>query len=374
MRRQHARGGSKRESGLSLVELLIAMTIGLLLLAGLTLIFVNSSEANRELQKIAQQIENGRYATDIITQDLKLAGYYGHLHESLPAPVAMPDPCDMATAKIQEALAYPVQGYRASTLATVPDTPDILATACGAALLTAANLKAGSDILVVRRAHTVPISTAAGSAVTNEVYIQATGTQVEVQVGSAAKVLNGKASGGASSWWVNSGTPPTIPAPIRKLHTHVYFVAPCSAGGGAGGVCQAGDDTIPTLKRLELGVGPAMTIVPLVEGIEHLKIEYGVDNSPATVNPSTGLAGDASVDSYATTPADWAQVIAAKVYILARNTLPTTGYVDDKTYLVGTAPGVAGTNLVAAPIDNFRRHVFSAAVRLINAAGRREIP
>lgn len=371
MKRQRARTGLNRESGLSLVELLIAMTIGLLLLAGLTLIFVNSSEANRELQKTAQQIENGRYAADIIAQDLKLAGYYGHQHESLPAPAALPDPCDTNTAKLQEALAYPVQGYRAANLTSAPD---ISTTTCGAALLTAANLKAGSDILVVRRAHTVPISTAAGSAVANEVYIQSTGTQVEVQVGSAAKVLDGKASGGASSWWVNSGTPPTIPAPIRKLHTHVYFVAPCSAGGGAGGVCQAGDDTIPTLKRLELGVGPAMTIVPLVEGIEHLKIEYGVDNSPATVNPSTGLAGDASVDSYATTPADWAQVIAAKVYILARNTLPTTGYVDNKTYLVGTAPGVAGTNLVAAPNDNFRRHVFSAAVRLINAAGRREIP
>jgi len=88
------------------------------------------------------------------------------------------------------------------------------------------------------------------------------------------------------------------------------------------------------------------------------------------VNPSTGLAGDASVDSYATTPADWAQGIAAKVYILARNTLPTTGYVDDKTYVVGTTPAVT----VAATNDGFRRHVYSAAVRLANTAGRREIP
>ena len=368
MKRQRARTGLNRESGLSLVELLIAMTIGLLLLAGLTLIFVNSSEANRELQKTAQQIENGRYAADIIAQDLKLAGYYGHQHESLPAPAALPDPCDTNTAKLQEALAYPVQGYRAANLTAAPD---ISTTTCGAALLTAANLKAGSDILVVRRAHTVPISTAAGSAVTNEVYIQATGTQVEVQVGSAAKVLNGKSNGGASSWWVNSGTPPTVPAPIRKLHTHIYFVAPCSVGSGAGGACQAGDDTIPTLKRLELGVGPAMTIVPLVEGIEYLKIEYGIDDSPPPpVNPSTGLTGDAAVDSYLPTPADWSAVIAAKVYLLARNTLPTSGHVDDKTYVVGTTPAVT----VAATNDGFRRHVYSAAVRLANTAGRREIP
>ncbi|HEX9833094.1 MAG TPA: PilW family protein [Mycobacterium sp.] len=341
------------------------MTIGLLLLAGLTLIFVNSSEANRELQKTAQQIENGRYAIDVITQDLKHAGYYGHFHGTLPAPAALPDPCETAdTAKLKEALAYPAQGYRAASLVAAAD---VSATTCDTALLTAANLKAGSDILVVRRANTTAISTAAASAVANEVYIQATGTQLEVQVGSAAMVLNGKASGGGSDWWINSGTPPTLPAPIRKLHTHVYFVAPCSVGSGAGGVCQAGDDTIPTLKRLELGVGPAMTIVPLVEGIEYLKIEYGIDTWPGTVNPSTELVGDATVDSFAAVPAAWEQVIAAKVYLLARNIEPTSGYTDDKTYTLGSV-GVPAAN------DRIRRHVYSAAVRLMNASGRREIP
>lgn len=374
----HIRTSVSGQSGFSLVELMIALTIGLLLLAGLTVIFVNSSEANRELQKTAQQIENGRYATDIISQDLRLAGFYGHFH-ALPAATALSDPCEIASAaNLQAALALPVQGYRGviDPVTAASDTAaDVTATTCAA--LTAANLRPGSDVLVVRRADT-NILPAAGPAVTNEVYVQATATAAEVQFGNrdSAMIANGKASGGASTLVLSNGPPPPPakpPAPIRKLHVHVYFVAPCSLGsatvGGVAGVCQASDDTIPTLKRLELTVGPAMRIVPLVEGIEYLKLEYGIDNTPGAVSVDTGLTGDGTVDGFSVNPAaaDWSQVIAAKVYILARNTDPTSGFTDNKTYTLGAAA-------VPAANDRFRRHVFTAAVRLTNTSGRREIP
>ena len=358
----------RKQAGLSLVELLIALTIGLLLLAGLTLIFVNSSEANRELQKTAQQIENGRYAIDLLTQDLRLAGFYGHFHELPAAPAALPDPCEIAsTTNLHDALALPVQGYRAGDLATVPD---ITATTCDdKGLLTDANLKAGSDILVVQRAHTTALVEGTGTAVTNEVYIQAIGTQAEIQLGNGATLGVGKkADGNNTVLKTHTGAS----APIRKYHVHVYFVAPCSIGSGANGVCQAGDDSIPTLKRLQLvseGNVTKMKLVPLVEGIEYFKIEYGIDNASVAFgtapDPSTGLVGDSTVDAFTATPADWTQVIAAKVYILARNTEPTSGFTDTGTYTLGTVD-VPATN------DPFRRHVYTAAVRLVNPSGRRE--
>src|SRR5438270_9891810 len=95
--------------GFSLIELMIAMTIGLLLLGGMTLVFVNSSEANRELQKTAQEIENGCYAIDVVSQDLRHAGFYGHLSVLPAAPAVVPDPCEISsTANLNDALAYPV--------------------------------------------------------------------------------------------------------------------------------------------------------------------------------------------------------------------------------------------------------------------------
>ncbi len=356
----------KKAAGLSLVELMIALTLGLLLLAGLTLIFVNASEANRELQKTAQQIENGRYATDIISQDLRLAGFYGHFYELPAAPGALPDPCEIAsTTNLHDALALPVQGYRAGSLGTAPD---VSATTCDdKGLLTAANLRVGSDVLVVRRAHTRALAEGTDQTLTNEIYIQATSTQAEIQLGNGATLAVGKKANGADTVLK---THAGASAPIRKQHVHVYFVAPCSVGSGANGVCQSGDDAIPTLKRLELvseGSVTKMTLVPLVEGIEYLKIEYGVDNTPATVDPATGLAGDATVDSYTPTPADFSQVIAAKVYVLARNTEQTAGFTDTGTYTLGTVA-------VPAANDSFRRHVYTAAVRLMNTSGRREIP
>jgi type IV pilus assembly protein PilW len=376
----------KRQSGLSLVELMVAMAIGLLLLAGLTLIFVNSSRASRELQLTAQQIENGRYASDILTQDLRLAGFYGHFHELPPAPGALPDPCETTDPNVlRNALALPVQGYRAPNVSTIPN---VTATSCDdKGFLIASNLQPGSDVLVIRRADTgvlrrpghvdafgvadpnVPLG--GDVAVAGAFYLQASAIQAEVQIGNGDAIgANNKADGTASTILLHDGS---APAPIRRLRTHVYFVAPCSIGTGANGTCTAADDRIPTLKRLELGAG-VMQLRPLVEGIEYFKIEYGVDNLPNTVNSQTGLAGNATVDNYIASPAspdEWALIIAARVFVLARNTQQTPDFTDDKTYNLGTA--VVGPADYAAT-NRFRRHVYTAAVRLMNTSGRREIP
>jgi len=371
----------RKQSGLSLVELMIALTIGLLLLTGLSLIFVNSSEANRELQKTSQQIENGRYAIDILSQDLRLAGFYGHFHE-VPAPTAAPDPCEIdSVALLQDALSMPVQGFRAPDLTS---RAPVSGTTCDdKGLLVNANLRPGSDVVVIRRADTNALPRPAGVAVLNEVYMQTTGTFVEVRKGNGNPIgTDKKVNGDDVTWFINT-SPPT-PAPIHKLHVHVYFVAPCSVGSGSvnvgspsavtvTGICTASDDSIPTLKRLELisqGGNTTMRIVPLVEGIEYLKIDYGVDNIPSAVSTDTGLSGDATVDgAYVGDPAlgNWPGVIAAKIYVLARNTEPTAAHTDTKDYTLGLTS-------VAAANDKYRRHVYTAAVRLMNISGRRERP
>lgn len=356
------------DGGYSLIEMMIAMTIGLFLLAGLTFIFANSSEANRELQKTAQQIENGRYASELLFQDLRHAGFYGHLTVMPAAPGSLPDPCVSPTpANLMAALAIPMQAYNAPSLAAAPD---LTATTCDDQGLTAANLKPGSDVVVVRRADTSGALAATATAVLNEVYLQATSRQFEIQLGNGAVLGTNKADGNPSTLFLSNNIVPAPPAPIRKYRVHVYFVAPCSSGSGTGGACGTGDDTIPTLKRLELVSVNGATVyrlVPLVEGIEYLRVEYGTDTLPNVVNVDTGLTGDASVDAYTATPADWTSVIAARLYLLARNTEGTAGYTDSKTYTLGTVS-------VPAFNDRFKRHVFVTDIRIMNPAERREIP
>jgi type IV pilus assembly protein PilW len=173
-----------------------------------------------------------------------------------------------------------------------------------------------------------------------------------------------------------AGTPPQFPqiaATMRRYRTHIYFVAPCSVPNGGGSVCTGASDDqgkpIPTLKRLEMGAAGAFSIVPLTEGIQALRVEFGVDNSPTTADPGTGLIGDGTPDSYTHAPSltDMSNTVAARIYVLARNTETTPSYMDDKTYTLGTVTTTAAN-------DSYKRHVYGSETRIVNQAGRREIP
>ena len=174
-----------------------------------------------------------------------------------------------------------------------------------------------------------------------------------------------------------------VAADIRKLHVHIYFVAPCSHFAAGQTTCTAaadGGNPIPTLKRLELGLdgggATALVVRPIAEGIENLQVEFGFDTSPTAVSLTTGFPGDGVIDVYsknltgvgtATYP-EWRNAMSARVFVLARNPLPTAGFTDDKTYEMG----LEGTYTPTA--TSYRRHLFQGEVRLINLSSRREEP
>jgi type IV pilus assembly protein PilW len=377
-----------RQGGLSMVELLVAMAIGLMLMAGLVTVFANTSQSQRELQRSSQQIENGRYAMDVLTQDMHHAGYYGR-YAGYTAPASAPDPCITGdAAALTSAMGFPVQGYVAASQSA---RPSLGGTSCGT-YLPNANLYPGSDVLVIRRADTSPLAVGA-TAVAGEVYMQTGIGAVSVQFGNGAAITSAStADGNAASILQKSGAAESI----RKYHVHIYFVAPCSVPSGGGAICTgAGDDLgnpIPTLKRLELSVNAfgALTFntVPISEGVEALKIEYGIDNSPSTANASTGIIGDGAPDLYipnagTASPAvtDFPNVVSAKVFLVARNSESTTGFKDTKTYAVATPASVmgagtnAGTGLTYGPFnDGYKRHGYFSEIRLINLSSRRENP
>jgi len=202
-----------------------------------------------------------------------------------------------------------------------------------------------------------------------EVYLEANSRAAAILIDDAATgLLRSPNKGGSPA------------ADIRKYNVHVYFIAPCSRGSAANGVCQAGDDSVPTLKRLTLradstNANTVIEIDPLVEGIEYMKIEYGIDTLPATVSTFTGTIGDGIPDSYVTSPTitQWPSVVSVRVYLLARSPQATDTHNDTKSYLLGST-STAGQTLVAATNDQFKRHVYSTEVRPTNVAARREIP
>ena len=134
-------------------------------------------------------------------------------------------------------------------------------------------------------------------------------------------------------------------ADYRGFRTHVYYVSPNDQSG----------DGIPTLKVANLSGGD-YSVTPLVEGIEQLQIEYGIDTS-----------GDGLPDSFTSSPAsaaDWSNVVAVRIYVLARSADKSPGYVDPKTYVMGPKS--------YTPADkSYKRHLYQTEIRLNNPVGRR---
>jgi type IV pilus assembly protein PilW len=334
------------QSGFSLIELMVALTIGLLITAGLTTLYVNTSGSYSELEKTSRQLENGRYAMQILSDEIQHAGFYGEYYKLALPPAALPDPCSTVLADLQNALPLPLQGY---------DAPAISPITC----LNSANFKSGTDILVVHRAETTPpLST---TPVSNRVYIQANASQVEIQLGNEIDFVLGadKADSTPATIFKKDGV---TAAAIRHYHVHIYFISPCDVMGG-NGICDATDDggkPIPTLKQIELQSGPSMSTVSLVQGIENFQIEYGIDTS-----------GDGVPDNYVSAPADttaWSNVTALRIHLLARNTDTTPGHKDTKQYNLGLAGTTAAAN------DAYKRHVYTALVRVNNVSDRKQLP
>jgi type IV pilus assembly protein PilW len=366
------------QAGFSLIELMIAITLGLMILAGLTTIFVKNSQARSEIERSNRQLESGRYAISLLSDDLRMAGFLAQFDPRAsiikpPNPplgdgagnltmATMPDPCATSVSDLNNAFFFPVQAYDES--ATIPSC------------LAGAGARAQSDILVIRRVSTCvsgppgsPNLDADCAVVSGAPYFQSSNCYQagELMVtGASPDDYLGFFRLGADTTTAFMNRRPLsctagTQADYRRYLTHIYFVADHNVAG----------DGIPTLKRAELGAG-GFTIVPLVEGIESIQFEYGMGSSPNSAalsaytpdpNLYNGCSGTGCVYN-------WLLVYAVKVNLLARNVEQSAGHTDTKTYTLGEKlPGP--TSYVFGPFnDAYKRHAYNATVRLDNPSGR----
>jgi type IV pilus assembly protein PilW len=326
------------QRGFSLVELMVAITIGMLIVAALLALFLNVTRNNRELAKANTQIENGRFAIQLLQSDLVHAGFWGELRP--PVPAGIPDPCeapaDWDDADKANMLGVPVMGFSSTTIAS--------ATSCTTVSpAPVSSPQANSDILVVRHANTC----ATGSLGCDV----ASDTGPHIQVSScmtssppeAAYVIDNNVTG-PTAFSLRKKNCEDEEDVLRKVVSNIYYVSN------------------NTLMRSAFVNGAYQAAQPLIDGIEVLRFEFGIDDS-----------GDGSPDRYEgtapTTLPDLANVVAIRIHILARTLERTPGYTDTKAYEIG---GVAYT--VPTGDVGFKRHVFTSTVRLVNPSGRREVP
>lgn len=337
-----------RQRGLSLVELMIGVTIGLALLAALGSLYVATSKARAEFNKTGEQVENGRYALESIARDVEMSGFYGR--PGLPATLQY-------NASSTCAVTRTAMGFDSSTKPiTVPVALSGVA-ASAAAPTCLSNMVAGTEALTVRYAssNTAPMPSGAGT----EYYLQ----QSSCKNDTTLLVYDSKA---ASFNLLGKDCDSTKPAEIRKYVVRTYYLANCDN-------CTTGDN-MPTLKVAEF-VNGSVQVSSLVAGVQDVHFSYGVDtdnngspdcyvDDPSADN--TALCTHSGSYAWTNATTNWSNVTAVRVTVLARNLDSTVGWKDTRTYDLGRAAQDGPYN------DAYKRHVYSAVARVWNVGGVRE--
>lgn len=322
-----AHGLSRRPAaaaGFTLIEMLISITIGLGILAGLVGVLATNSSNSRTNDRTSELMTNGRYALNSMKQELREAGFRAYTWAEPSTPGAMgavAGECLETAAAAGQFITNIRQGVWGSNNANPFD----------ATCIPTASYSAGNDVLVVRRLGVLPAPVLAA----NTIYFQSSYEKGQVFRGAVAPVFTG------------------APNPLASfpLQTYVYYISPFTGSA-------ADSPLVPALFRVSLDSTGAMVRELVASGIERMQVQYGrLSTVPDTQYVDT-LAG-ASWSADVTARTDWEDVNSVRIFLLARNATPEPGYVNTTPYSIGS--GAAFT-----PNDSFRRQLFTTVVQLRN--------
>ena len=264
----------RKAFGVSLIELMVALVIGLLLIAGALTVYMQSRNTYRTVDTVARLQEVGRYALDILEPDVRLAGYWGMKkgEDSITNTVA--------DTSIGSNCGANFIGLAAQYI----DARDSSYTTINCA---ATSQAAGTDALIVRRAESGISALDA-----TKVQIQSNRLQATIFQGAAIPAGYSVAPGSET----------------RDLAVNVYYISNPSAGTFA-------------LRRWTLR-GSAMVHEEVIPGVQDLQVQFGIDSN-----------GDNAVDQYVNPGAvGAARIIAARIWLMVTSETNEMGYTDSATY------------------------------------------
>ena len=324
---------ARRAAGFTLVELMIAMAIGLVLVAGLLMSLNSTLSSSRTNDRTSELQSTGRHSLNLIKQELRQAGFRGYTWpRPNPATTALgtvTGECGDGTGAFVSNVQQGVWGANDSNPFSGNCVPDKV----GAA---------GGDVLTIRLMDGMPVATL----VANTFYFKSTYAAGEVFRGA---------------------TPPTTfpagnPVASFALQTSVYHVLPYS-------VSATETPLVPALHRVALRSDGSMARELVSSGIEQLQVQYGRRESSiapmqyfnaftAANCPGCELGTNGTAPSTDTRETVWEEVNAVRIWVLARSSTPEPGYTNTSSYVMGDQTITVN--------DGFRRQLFSTVVQLRN--------
>ena len=311
----------RRESGLTLVELMVALAIGSFLVIGAVQIYNQSRQAFVINESIARVQETAQFAMDTIEADLRMASNWGRTSRSLTIFGRFDDPKaldfvpgDCGADWVLD-LSKPVDG-----------TDNDFTLPCAAY----GGAQAASDLITIRRASVSPQPLAAG-----RLQIQTTRLQGEIfDDGAVPSTFN-----------------PADSATHNLMVSSYYVAADSNLIPG-----------VPTLRRKVLFVNGGESSVEdeeVAPGVENLQVQLGIDVDEDNTVDRYVNPGDDIYNPAAAGYIPGARVISARVWLVVRGTSREVGIVDDTDYQPANAQ-------LGQFNDDFRRLQVSKTILLRN--------
>jgi type IV pilus assembly protein PilW len=324
---KHNKLNAYYSAGFSLIELMLAMLIGIIILGGVMSLYLTTRDTQRSSEDQLALLGDARFAIETISFDLRHTGIWGETNEwkmiachkdsELVCADAMPAAtADCATSEYINFMA-PLSGS---------DGVNPFGSTCATK-----SYKAGTDVLGVRYADSARIPTASLAA--NVAYVR-------------SNIMNGQVFFGS-----------TVPTAMlykwnddSTTHNHVlvsraYYVSTYTNTSG---------DGLPSLHRVSLAAGPVMNDELILPGVENFQIEFGIDTT-----------GDMQVNTYvnASNVPNWSDgsVQAVKIWVLVRSRR-----VDRDNISSAQTFTIASDTPVTYPNDGYRRMLVSSVVKLRN--------
>lgn len=308
------------QKGFSLIELMIGLVLGLFVTGVVITVFMQSKRNYNQDDEIARLQENGRYALQVMSRDLSLAGFLGNVQ--IADEISLSDlptnaPCGIDWHNPSESpLNTPIRIFDTDYPSCLPAI-------------------SGTQVLVIKHAKGAP---SAGPG-TGKLMLSSNGKNGSLYVSSTTSALPN------TQYW--------------EFQVHGYYIA------------DEDNDGIPGLYRKRVvASGGNLAIAAdgeLVSGVENFRVTFGLDNS----------GGDGIADTYTASPSatDLDIAVSARLDILVRTSNPDFSYENNKTYYVGSTTVYGDTfkeikDGVDVNVGRFYGRVFSTTLQMRNMAFR----
>lgn len=316
-----------QQRGLSIVELMVALVLGLLITSGIIAFYLQSKRNFSQDDLISRMQENARMAMDVLARDLEMTGFWGKVVDdvSIQKDASLgTDPTWTITTDCGSTAGWaydptsPINYLADANAVTVNTDFPCIATAD---LFSST----GNYILAIKHVSGAPAATVASGGV----YLHSNGIAGTLYREPATGTLT---SGMDWKDW--------------QYQANVYYIGK-----------DASRNDLPVLYRAYLktsGATPTMETEAggIAEGIESFRVQFGLDTD-----------NDGVANQYLTSPttAQQKSLVSARIYLLVRSSNPDPSYTNTKSYNLGGST-------VSAFNDHYYRRVYTTTVVIRNTA------